>query len=51
MNPDFEYEKNNVGYDIKCKNYIICNTMLPEWWYGCKGHYLCPSCDIMFGKY
>lgn len=55
---DLEYEKNNIGYDdqnedgcIKCKNYIICESVLPNWWYDCKGHYLCMNCDCMFGNW
>ena len=50
MNRDFDYENNNIAYDwqytevdgggIKCKNYIICETVLPKWWYECKGCYL-----------
>jgi len=58
---DLEYEKNNTGYDeqypqetgggIKCKNYEICESILPSWWYDCKGHYICPNCDIMFGTW
>jgi len=37
MNRDIEYENSNVAYDqqyteggIKCKNYIICKTVLPK---------------------
>ncbi len=56
---DLEYEKNNIGYDeqnpngdgIKCKNYIICEAVLPNWWYDCKGHYICTNCDCMFGEW
>jgi len=57
MSRDLEYEANNIGYDwqypqeegggIKCKNYIICETVLPMWWYECKGHYECTSCCVM----
>ena len=56
---DFEYEKNNIAYDwqctkedgggIKCKNYVICEAVLPLWWFDCKEKYLCSNCDIMFG--
>jgi len=55
MSRNLEYEANNRGYNweynqegmggIKCKNYIICNSLLPEYWYNCKGHY---ECDICF---
>lgn len=59
-NRDFDYENNNVAaylYNpeedkcdgIKCKNYIICNTVLPKWWFDCKNCYLCTNCDMMFG--
>jgi hypothetical protein len=57
MNRDFDYENNNIGYDcqytkadgggIKCKNYIVCDSVLPKWWFECKGHYLCTRCDMM----
>ena len=59
MNRDFNYENSNIGYDyqyteedgggIKCKNYIICEEILPKWWFDCKGCYLCSNCDMMFG--
>ena len=58
---DLEYESNNIGYDIqypesegggiKCKNYIICNSVLPKWWYNYKELYLCTTCHIMFGTW
>ena len=61
MSRDLEYEKNNIGYDyqyqiedgggIKCKNYEICSAILPEWWFDCKGNYLCTNCDMLFGKF
>lgn len=61
MPQDLEYEKNNVAYDeqyseetgggIKCKNYELCNTVLPNWWYECKQHYICTNCDILFGTW
>ena len=35
---------------IKCQNYIICKCVLPEYWFECKGCYLCTNCDMMFGK-
>ena len=57
----FDYENNNIGYDsqyteedgggIKCKNYIICETVLPKWWFECKGCYLCTDCHMMFGTW
>jgi hypothetical protein len=61
MNRDFDYENNNIGYDsqyieedgegIKCKNYIICESLLPKWWFDCKGSYLCTNCHMMFGTW
>ena len=52
---DLRYEEANVGYNvqytkedgggIKCKNYELCNDILPKWWWECKGNYLCMSCD------
>ena len=58
---DFDYEKNNIAYDwkyteiygggIKCKNYIICNSLLPKWWFNSKGNYLCGNCNMMFGTW
>lgn len=55
---DLEYEKNNIGYDwqspdggIKCKNYEICNELLPDWWFECKGSYLCTNCHNLFGSW
>lgn len=30
-----------------CMNHQVCGTTdLPDWWYECKGHYLCMNCDI-----
>ena len=50
---DLQYEKENVGYDcqypeggIKCKNYELCESVLPDWWFECKANYLCPYCDM-----
>ena len=61
MERDLEYENNNIGYDdqyteedgggIKCKNYELCKSVLPKWWYDCKGKYLCINCDMMFGTW
>ena len=60
MNRDLAYENNNIGYDeqyteedgggIKCKNYELCESVLPKWWYNCKGKYLCTNCDMMWRK-
>ena len=63
MARDMEYENNNIGYDhynhqdagggrgIKCKNYELCEAVLPKWWFECKGRYLCTTCHMMFGTW
>lgn len=61
MERDIEYEKNNIGYDeqfpkeegggIKCKNYKLCDTILPKCWYEYKRMYLCINCHMMFGSW
>ena len=55
---DLNYEENNIGYDsqypeggIKCKNYEVCDAVLPDWWWDCKGCYLCTNCDMKFGTW
>lgn len=57
MARDFEYEQSHVGYDcqypeggIQCKNYIVCDSVLPMWWFECKACYLCTICDMKFGR-
>ena len=61
MNRDLNYEKNNIGFDyqyteedgggIKCKNYELCECVLPKWWFECEGNYLCMNCHMMFGTW
>ncbi len=58
MDRDFDYENNNVEYDhqengpgIRCKNYIVCGEILPTWWFECKECYLCTNCHMMFGTW
>ena len=61
MERDLEYENNNIGNDdqyteedgggIKCKNYELCEAVLPKWWFECKGNYLCINCHMMFGTW
>lgn len=61
MNRDLNYEKNNIGFDeqyteedgggIKCKNFELCKAVLPQWWFDCKGNYLCTNCDMFFGTW
>jgi hypothetical protein len=58
MNRDLTYENNNIGFDwqypkengggIKCKNYELCKSILPKWWFDCKGNYLCTNCHMLF---
>jgi hypothetical protein len=53
---DLEYEETNIAYDwqytredgggVKCKNYEFCASVLPKWWFECKGCYICTSCDM-----
>ena len=56
MPRDFVYEEQNSASNwqtddgIKCKNYEVCEDVLPRWWYDCKENYLCTNCDMMFGK-
>lgn len=56
MSRDYKYEECNkiiypncYNFNIKCKNYILCQNILPEWWFSCKKNYLCTSCDTLFG--
>lgn len=58
MERDLEYENNNICFSqgnpdsgIKCKNYELCESVLPTWWFECKGKYLCTHCDMQFGKW
>ena len=47
---DYQYTEDDGG-GIKCKNYEICEAVLPKWWFECKGSYLCTNCDMMFGTW
>ena len=61
MDRDIQYENSNIGFDeqyteedgggIKCKNYELCEAVLPKWWFECKGNYLCTNCHMMFGTW
>lgn len=58
MKRNLEYELNNIGSNeqhpeegIKCKNYELCETILPKWWFECEGHYLCMMCHCKFGTW
>jgi hypothetical protein len=56
MERDLIYENDNIAYDengngIKCKNYELCEAILPPWWFECKLKYLCTNCDMMFGSW
>jgi hypothetical protein len=58
---DIEYEHENITYDeqnteedgggIKCKNFEICQVVLPNWWWDCKACYICTGCDMSFGTW
>lgn len=47
---DFDYTHEEGG-EIKCKNYELCESVIPKWWFDCKGKYLCTNCDIAFGTW
>ena len=54
---DLQYEQSNIEYDyqypeggIKCKNYDLCENILPLDWWKNKATYLCISCDIFGWK-
>jgi hypothetical protein len=32
------------GVGIKCINHVVCNRVVPTWWYDVKGNYLCMDC-------
>ena len=61
MEKDTAYENNNIRFDwqypeedgggIKCKNYELCEELLPKWWFECKGNYLCTNCHMLFGTW
>lgn len=61
MERDYIYESNNIAYDwqytqeagggIKCKNFELCESVLPMWWFECKGNYLCSNCEMNFGTW
>lgn len=61
MSRDLEYENNNIAFDyqhtqedgggIKCKNYEICDGVLPKCWFNWKGRYTCTNCDRSFGTW
>ena len=60
MSRDLDYETIQIAYNeqypketgggIQCKNYKVCDTILPKGWWERKGCYLCTHCDMMFGK-
>lgn len=35
---------------IKCKNYFLCNQMLPAWWYSVRKSYFCKECHFKYNK-
>lgn len=38
-------------YGFPCKNYKLCKSILPEWWFECKMCYICTNCDVTFGTW
>lgn len=56
---DFEYEQNNIEFNnyypketgggIKCKNYELCNCVLPKCCFKYKNNYLCVHCENISG--
>ena len=49
-NHNDEY-KNNLFNFIKCKNYNICNNILPKIWYQFNNIEICDKCNYLFGKW
>ena len=47
---DEQYPEEEGGR-IKCKNFELCEEVLPEWWFDCKNNYLCTNCHMMFGTW
>ena len=52
---DLQYERENIGYDeqypeggIKCKNYELCESIIPPDWYEYYANYFCMICDSQF---
>jgi hypothetical protein len=58
MARDLAYEKAHVVFDeqsqevdgIQCKNYKLCGSVLPKWWWNCNECYLCTNCENEFGE-
>lgn len=55
---DLEYENSNKmkcdngsDYGFPCKNFKLCGSVLPDWWWECKSNYICLNCDIHFGTW
>ena len=61
LSSEYILQNNNIGFDeqfpeeegggIKCKNYELCESVLPKWWFECKGNYLCTNCHMFFGTW
>jgi len=45
-----EYGNDEEG-GVKCENYELCKTILPNWWFECKNNYLCTNCHMLFGSW
>jgi hypothetical protein len=58
---DINYERKNIAYDhqysrsegggIKCRNFQLCGTVLPKWWWECNNNYLCNNCHCQYGTW
>jgi hypothetical protein len=53
MSRDIEYEKklndsNSGGRYVKCRNFILCETMVLYWFYSYKTNYVCENCCMNF---
>jgi hypothetical protein len=61
MPKDLDYESTHFAYDfqcpketgggIQCKNYKVCASVLPPWWWECNESYLCTNCEMLFGEF
>jgi len=60
MERDLDYEASHVVYNeeypketgggIQCKNYKVCASVLPPWWWDCNSSYLCTNCEMTVGE-
>lgn len=50
MDSEEEYEENKNQL-IKCKNFIICEQLLPNWWYSVRKSDFCKECNFKYGNH